>query len=77
MKLFFNSMSAAKGLTIFTVMMMLSAGVQAASILTLSGETEEVKKNKVPEIRISLIEWYWEETIEFISLGLAHLFLYP
>ena len=69
MKLFFNSMSAAKSLTIFTVMMMLFAGVQAASILTLSGETEEVKHDSDREIRISVIDWSGEEAKTAVELA--------
>ena len=57
MKLVNISLSAIKRLTVLTILSMLPVTSQAAAILTLSGETDQVKYKNASEVRMSVINW--------------------
>ena len=57
MKTTLHSLTAARSLAVIALLTMCASTVQAASILTLSGETGEVKYESDANIRISVINW--------------------
>lgn len=67
MKCFIRSLSAAKGLTVLILAGVLAGGAQAASILTLEGETPQAKYETDAGIRLSVIDWSAEAQREAVE----------